>query len=106
MQGHVLSQTTRQEIHLITCEAEDGAGVGAWRAKPVFPEHSAREMGGRGGGGIRSWVYCKEGEGVYFSVLSSLSLPPGPCVELLVSNSFPAMLRSSSRAALQGPAVI
>ena len=24
MQGHVLSPTTRQEIHLITCEAEDG----------------------------------------------------------------------------------
>lgn len=46
MQGHVLSQTTRQEIHLITCEAEDGAGVGAWRAEPVFPEHSAREMRG------------------------------------------------------------
>ena len=25
VQGHVLSPSTRQEIHLITCEAEDGA---------------------------------------------------------------------------------
>ena len=28
VQGHVLSLTTRQEIHLITCEAEDGVGLG------------------------------------------------------------------------------
>lgn len=70
-----------------------GPGEQRLRSPSTLPE--------RWGCGRGSWVYCKEGEGVYFSVLSSLSLPLGPCVELPVSNSFPAMLRRSSRAAPQ-----
>lgn len=81
-------------------------GCGGLESRDCVPRALCQRDGGGRGGGIQSWVYCKEGEGVYFSVLSSLSLPLRPCVELLVSNSFPAMLRSSSRAALRGPAVI
>lgn len=57
VQGHVLSPTTRQEIHLITCEAEDGCG-----GLTVFPEHSARDAKrGREEGG---WARGGEGHTV------------------------------------------
>lgn len=51
MQGHVLSPTTRQEIHLITCEAEDGGVWGADRGGLCSPS----TLPGRGWGGEGGW---------------------------------------------------
>lgn len=61
VQGHVLLPTTRQEIHLITCEAENG-GVG--RQSTVIP--SSLPVGGCVAGGVRAmreqWQRAKEWE--------------------------------------------
>lgn len=63
MQGHVLSPITRQEIHLITCEAEDGVwgpDRGGLCSLSTLPE-----MGGgveKVGGGGKQWQWGGSGE--------------------------------------------
>lgn len=66
MQGHVLSLTTRQEIHLITCEAEDGVwgpDRGGLCSLSTLPETWGGKEGAMAVGkerGIRELRYCKE----------------------------------------------
>lgn len=51
MQGHVLSPTTRQEIHLITCEAENwvwGPDRGGLCSPSSLPETGEGEKGREG----------------------------------------------------------
>lgn len=72
MQGHVLSPTTRQEIHLITCEAEDGVwgpDRGGLCSPSTLPETGGGEeregetMAVGKERGMREQRYCKESKG-------------------------------------------
>lgn len=66
MQGHVLLPTTRQEIHLITCEAEDGVwgpDRGGLCSLSTLPEKGGWVGGTMAVGkerGVREQRYCKE----------------------------------------------
>lgn len=57
MQGHVLSPTTRQEIHLITCEAEDGGGL---TEEDCVPRALCQGEGGEEKAGGEQWQWGKK----------------------------------------------
>lgn len=64
MQGHVLLQATRQKIHLITCEAEEG--VWGLTEEDCVPrthvravEEGRQRAGNNSGGEKNEWRYLK-----------------------------------------------